>query len=1107
MELLFVPLWRAARSLLTSKCLLAMRLTFILLSVAVLQASANGYSQGITLSVKDVPLEKVFAEIKKQTGYNFVFTKQLLEGSHPVDLQVKNATLQQTLDKCLAGQPLDYDIINNTVVIKPKTPSPPVDVRGRIINENGIPVEGASVQIKGTDKGTTTNSDGFFELKNVEDNAVLIISSVGIETFEIKLNGRTELNLTAKIRVNMEEEVIVNKGYYTERQKLSVGNVGRITAKDIEKQPVMNALLAVSGLIPGINITQQSGTPGSGIKVQIRGTNSIANGNDPLYVIDGVPVSPTITPTTANLAIGLVFGTSVPPSILNYINPNDIESIEVLKDADATSIYGSRGANGVILVTTKKGKVGKSTVNAALNSGVGMVAHFMDLMNKEQYIRYRNMAFATSGAPPSSTDYDMNGTWGDDVEKDWQKILIGGKAQYLDAQASLSGGNNQTQFFLSGSLHRETTVYPGNYYNARPAVHFSLSNASLNQKLKILVTANYANDKGSYPYVDIVGHLFYYPNAPKIHNEDGSLNWQNSTYFNPFQVFEVRSKLNSNSLVASARLDYQVLRGLTLSASAGYNHTQLEGIQAVPTTYTFVVSTSYPYANFSFNNSSSWNVEPQISYEHRLGKGKLMLLAGATFLETVNDNSIISGTGYTDNNLLESLAAAATITKNNVNNSQYRASSGYARINYNWGDRYVINLTGRKDGSSRFGPNKRIANFGAAGVGWIFSNESFFKKQLPFINYGKLRASYGSSGNDQIDDYSYYDLYNFTNFNPTYQNTQGLFPAGLFNPELAWEINRKAELGLELGLWNDRLALSASVYRNRSGNQLVSHPLPAITGFTTVTDNLAALVQNTGWEFQLNSVNIKHRDFSWRSSFNLSLERNKLLAFPELEKNVAFAQRFIIGEPISASKVLTCLGVDPITGVYTFMTGDGNATFTPSLLKDKNKMINRNPDFYGGLNNSFTYRNFSLDISLQFKKQVGFNPLYMGTVQPGYFNVFTGRNWMADVLDAWQKPGDVTTIQRLSTKVGDAAYNAYTGGIPYSDYNYTDASFVRIRNVMLAWSLPESFRNKMHIRNAKLYVQVQNLYTFTNYKGLDPENGGQYMPPLRMIVGGFQLSL
>lgn len=1094
-----------------------MRLTFILLSVAVLQASAKGYSQGITLSVKDAPLEKVFAEIKKQSGYNFVFTKQLLDGSHPVDLQVKNATLQQTLDKCLAGQPLDYDIINTTVVIKPKAEeikneeiSPPTDVRGRIINENGIPVEGASVQIKGTSKGTTTNGDGFFELKDVDDDAVLVISGVSIEPFEIRVNGRAQLSLVAKIKVNVGEEVIVNKGYYTERQKLSVGNVGRITAKDIEKQPVMNALLAASGNIAGINITQQSGTPGAGVKVQIRGTNSISNGNDPLYVIDGVPVSPTITPTSGSLAMGLAFGSQTPPpNIFNYINPNDIESIEVLKDADATSIYGSRGANGVILVTTKKGRIGKSVVNASLSSGVGMVGHFMDLMNKEQYIQYRNMAFAASGATPSATDYDMNGTWGDDTEKDWQKLMIGGKAHYFDAQASLSGGNNLMQYFLSGSLHRETTVYPGDYYNLRPALHFSLGANSANQKLKFQFSATYANDKAFYPLSDasVSSDIFYYPNAPRTHNEDGSINWQNNTFMNPFRNFEGRSKLNSNSLVASAVMDYQVLQGLNLKVNTGYNHTQFDGIQAVPTTYTYIVSAIYPYANFSFNNSSSWNVEPQISYERKLGKGRLMLMTGSTFLEIVNNNNVINATGYADNSFLESLAAAATITKNNVNNSKYRASSGFARINYNWDDRYVINFTGRKDGSSRFGPNKRIANFASAGVGWIFSNESFFKKQLPFISYGKLRASYGTSGNDQLDDYSYYDLYNFTSYNPTYQSTQGLLPAGLFNPELAWEVNKKAELGLELGLWRDMLAISVSFYRNRSGNQLVTHPLPAITGFASVTDNLPALVQNKGWEFQVNSVNIRHRKFTWQSAFNLSLERNKLVAFPGIEKNVTFNQRFIVGEPMSGIKVFTCLGVDPVIGVYSFMDADGNATFTPNVQRDKNKVINKNPEFYGGLQNTFTLGDFSLDIFLQFKKQMGLNPLYFGTVQPGYYSATLGRNWLVDVLDAWQKPGDVTTIQRLSVKTGDNAYNAYINGIPYSDYNYTDASFLRIRNVMLSWQLPQSFRNKVKIRNAKLYVQAQNLYTFTNYKGLDPENGGLNIPPLRMIVGGLQVSL
>jgi TonB-dependent starch-binding outer membrane protein SusC len=1098
-----------------TKLLRVMKLTAFILLAACLQVSATGAAQGITLKAKDMPLEKVFAEIKSQTGYVVFYEYSVIKESRSVTLNVTNASVVQFLNECFKDQSLDYTIEGKTILVTKKntnkiaeavtTASPPISIKGRIVNESGEPVA-ATILVKGTNKGTGTRPNGDFDLNEVDENATLVITGVSIETMEIKLDGRSDLGtITVKAKVTGLGEVVINKGYYSEKQKFSTGNVGRVTSKELERQPVLNPLAAMQGRVAGMEITQETGIPGGGFTVKIRGTNSISSGNSPLYILDGVPFNGDMNGVSATAST--IFGAAGKISTLNYINPQDIESVEVLKDADATAIYGSRGANGVVLITTKKAKAGKMTTGFNISQGIGQVGNFMKLMNKEQYMQMRTLAFKTANLTPTATDYDMNGAWNNNPEINWPQKILGGNAQYTDAQLSFSGGSGLTNFLVNGSWHKETTVHPMHFPYDRKSVFVSINSSSPDRRFNIQVSGNYSSSTQRMPYTDLMESAYAYPNAPEPFKEDGSLNWD-TDWQNPYARLEIKNLVTTNNLFGSAALNYKIWKGITAKVTASFNQLQFnDNQQFAHTWFRPILGNTTSRSTFTFNNTNTWNVEPQLNYETKLGNGTFAALAGATLQENIGNFNSVTGAGYTDINLLGSLAAAATLEKGTYRKTEYRYRGLYMRLNYNWLEKYVVNLTARTDGSSRFAPDYRFRNFGSVAAAWLFSNEKFFKKALPFISYGKLRASYGLIGNDQFADYRYLDLYNYTSYAVLYQATQGLLPGNLYNPDLQWEKTRKLEIGLEMGMLRDRINVTASWYRNRSGNQIIDFPIPATTGFTSVAINLDAEVENSGWEFTFNSLNIDNRNFKWRTTFNLAHQQNKLLSFPGKKRSATF-DRYEIGKPITSGLYFKYAGVDPLTGLYTFYTSNGVITFAPNSVTDRAHVIDKSPTIIGGFGNNFTWKGFELDFLFTFAKKKGNNPLFYNNQVHGMFSRTNYYNVMPEVLNAWQKPGDITNIQRLSP-VTAAEANTYASVI-LSDYNIVDASYVKLKNISLAWQFTPQLRKTLHLQSGKVYVQCQNLFTITSFKGWDPEptlsGDAPPMPPLRVITAGIQIT-
>jgi TonB-linked SusC/RagA family outer membrane protein len=1090
----------------------AMKLIAIIITLGCLQVSAHGFSQGISIKVKNVPFSQVLTEIEKQTGVSFIYGKGLIEKAGKVSFEVKNQPLSTVLELLFKNQPLDYKISDNYIVISPKpaatsqlsTPAQilqkadPIDVRGRISNENGEPVDGATVAVKGTNIITATNSNGEFQLTGIDENATLVITGVSIETSEIRVEGKRELAITSVTKVTSLNELIINKGYYIEKQGLSVGNVGKVTAKDIEKQPINNPLYALQGRVAGVIVTQQSGVPGSNVSIQIRGRNSIAMGNDPLFIIDGVPYPSQMLPNT-----GTILTQGGNP--LNFISATDIESISILKDADATAIYGSRGANGVVLITTKKGKSGDTRIDLNFYSGIGNVTRKARLLNAQQYLQARNEAFKNDARTPVSFDYDVNGVWDKNASSDWPEQLIGGTAHYTEARTSASGGNENIQYLIAGAYHKETTVFPSDFNNQKVSVHFNINSISLNRKFKMMLSGNYMNDNCDLPYIDLTQRIFLAPNAPGGYKVDGSLNWDvNNDYGNPFASLLARYKTVANTLVGNSVLSYLIVPNLEIKTCLGYNTVMFKDKQMFPTTY-YIPSYNVKNGSANFSNSLTdfWIVEPQANYEKNFKKNKLAISIGTSIQSNTTEGEVLNATGYTNNDLLGSLAGAATITKGSITTSEYKYSSIFGRINYNWDEKYLFNLTGRRDGSSRFGPDKQFANFGAIGAGWVFSRSELFQKDLQFISYGKIRASYGTSGNDQIPDYRFQELYGFVAGAP-YQGVPGLQPVNLSNPNYAWELNKKLEFGLEIGFFKDRIFISTSFFRNRSSNQLVGYLVPDITGFNTVLANLPAVVENKGFEWQINSLNIDKNKFRWTTSANLTITRNKLLSYPDFEQS-PYATSLVLGKPLEIRKVYHVQGVDPASGVYQFMTKAGTLTSTPSSLTDQIDIIDRTPKYYAGIENSLKYSNIQLEFLIQVVNQTGANYLFANAYPPGagfgYFNP------PVEYLNHWQKAGDNAKFQQFTQRTSTPAYRAYRLA-RNSNYAYSDASFVRLKNVSLSYQLPASVLKKLRLSNLKLYINAQNLLTFTDYIGLDPENQSvNYLPPMRVMVAGIQVTL
>ncbi len=1085
----------------------AMKLTAVMLLAFLVQVSARGYAQKVTLDLQNVSPDKVFKEIRRQTGLLFLYNNNELKKLGTVSVKVKDAGIEEALNQCFSSTKLTYQLLDGTIVIKPRPVVQDLvarvynpglmDIGGVVTDEAGNPLNGASVRIKGSNLGSMTDNGGHFSIRHPLEKTILVVSFIGYETQEIVYMPNTPLRIRLKASTNPLDALVVI-GYGTTSRRMNTGSVSSVTAADIDKQPVTNPLTALQGRIAGMQITQDNGLPGGAVRVNIRGagTGISSAGFIPLYVIDGVPFTLFNggQPATDNLNAWGTSGANGGLSPFAMINPDDIERIDILKDADATAIYGSRGANGVVLITTRKGSHKGTSVGVKLNQGAGKVAHFIDMMNTQQYLAMRKEAFANAGVPATGLDL---ATWDQNAYTDWQRYAIGGTAHTTNASASLSAGDAQNTFLLSSTYRREGTVYPGNYDNNSFSSRVNAGHSSADKKFNVNVSVNYAYMRNNLPTVDLAGLYSLAPNYP-LYNANGTVNWTSTS---PLSYFKKDYKGTTTNFISNIDLSYKLLPDLVLKASLGYTTTRLQQTATNPASSQNPAGTTTSRLTYTDNSNDNYIIEPQVVYNKAIGQGRFNAVAGTTFQQNKSTGVYLNAVGYTNEALINSLVAASSITASYNNYSVYKYNAFFGRLNYSWADKYIVDATARRDGSSRFGPGHRFGNFGAAGAAWIFTKERF-TNTWRFLSYGKLRGSYGLTGNDQIPDYLYNTLYSATSGSYAYQGNTTYYLSGIANPDLQWETTKKLDLAVELGFLHDRILLKADYYRNRSSNQLRFVTIAGQAGTTGYYANFPAVVQNKGWEFELNTTNINGQHFKWTTSVNLTINRNKLLSFPGLATS-GYASTYIVGQPTDIRFMYHYTGLDA-SGAPTFQDQDKDGSIT--YANDRVPVAYGNP-FYGGLINSISYKGFQLDIALQYNHRNGYIDNALASNPLGY----TYQNEPVTALNRWQKTGDVAKLPAATVNFPAS----YSNLIYTSDYNWGDASYWKLKNVSVSYTLPKEWIRKAKMSNALIYVEGQNLYTWAKQKNTyDPETTvpgtgtglgtGQYfaLPQLRTIVVG-----
>jgi TonB-linked SusC/RagA family outer membrane protein len=1100
-----------------------MKITTAIILVAALHVSASGVAQKITFAGENVPLTKVFNAIEDQLGFGVLMPHKLMESSKLVTVKIEGGTLDDLLKKCFEFQPwkLSYTVTGHTIIItkdasvanRPDSRTSPrndVKLAGTVLNEVEQPLAGATVMSKASKGAVTTNSKGEFQLSAIPVNSIISISYIGYMSQEIKVGENLNIQIHLKPAKNELDKVVI-QAYGLTSQRLTTGNIGVVSEEDIDKQPVMNPLLALQGRVAGLEITQTSGYASAPVQVEIRGRNTINLGfpSDPLYIIDGVPltildVNGVFNTGTSSFSHGLD-QTGMSPaggqSPLFSLNPLNIESIEVLKDADATAIYGSRGANGVILITTKKGKVGPTKFDVSLYQGESAVTNQWKMLNTTQYLEMRREAFRNDGelgvqeTPGNAPDLLF---WDTAQYTNWQKYLWGNIGKTTDIQTSLSGGNIQTTFRIGAGYHRETDITTYRGANQKATVSFNLNHHSLNQRLSVSLTSNY-----SYSFVNIINipsAATLPPDAPPVFDKNGNLNYAqwdaenngNFEAFFPFTSLQQPYAGKTNFLTSNLTLSFQILKGLIAKASFGYNNSV-----TVQTSFQPIASqdpSTNPTGTSQFGNTrnNNWIVEPQLEYNHFINKGKFNILVGATEQAAFTDGISTVGFGYTNDALLGTISNA-TGEYSFDNSGQYKYAAVFGRMGYNWESKYVVNLNARRDGSSRFGPNDQFGNFGSVGAAWIMSDENWLMRYVPsFISFIKLRGSYGTTGSDAVGDYQYLTQWS-GNYLQTYNGVSPLVPLIQPNPNYHWQLNKKLEGAIDVSFLKDAINLEIANYRNRCNNQLLAFPTPEFTGFNTVTANSPASVQNSGWEALLNAKVIRTKVFTWSLNFNISFNRNKLLSYPNISQS-PYANTLHVGLPLDIEYLLHCTGVDPQTGLYTFTdkNHDGMITYG-NHSTDDSYPFNLTPKYIGGIANNFTYKNWQLNLFCNFVNQLGNDALF--GLYPG-----TLQNEPLRVLSRWQNPGDITSVSKFTTS------NQPNFAVR-SDGTVGNASFIRLSNLSVSYTLPEVISKRAGMKTLRFFVQGQNIFVFTRYKGIDPETqnfGG--MPPAKILTGGLYCS-
>lgn len=1177
LETALVSFFKHVQSFRKTKTILVVKLITIFLFAACLQVSASGYGQNISVSGKDLTLKKVFNEIQRQTGYSFLYVDTDLQKAKKITIDVRNEDLKDVLNKIFSGQPLTYTIIQNTIVVKEKEAVTQIvnpeedelqtiDVRGKIVNDKGEPVI-ASVVVKGTGKGATTNNKGEFELKGVDENAVLVISGVGIETFEVRVNGRSDLNLSAKIKIAIGEEVIINTGYQRINRTNSTGSVATIGSKELEKRNATNILQNLEGTVAGL--VQYRGI------ATIRGVSTLQAATSILVVVDGLPIEGSIAD----------------------VNPYDIESVSVLKDAAAASIYGARASNGVIVVVTKKAKErGRTSVEVSSNITITNKPDYsyMNYMQPDQQVDwesgYYNWWFSGGGGTVANpiTDFENNLALGSPVSPVQYAYYQLKKSQItqtqLDAQLSeFKKSDFAKQFKESALLNQVLQQYNlairsnnGSSQNSL-VINYTTDNSGIinafNRRLNLFYKGTYSLGKWldlDYGVNSVIGRArshnntiatnpFNVPSYYNLFNADGSRAYYNTSQFNKYitvtetnpALFSTkfnhldeleRDFVNTSSMNTRyfLNLNFKALKGLTINPmfqyednrtnTSAYSEANSYTMRWLNNVYTTRSGTApnYTYTKLlpvggklasSQSKSPNYTGRIQTNYDREFNRHKFMALAGMEFRETriYGQRSTLLGydeqlqTQATNNVNFGTLFNINTGTFWNPNyptrqshfnqisdialirDEMHRFASGYANLTYTFDRKYNLFGSVRKDYADLFGGDEKYRGrpLWSAGASWVASNEEFLQS-YKWINYLKVRASYGLTGN--IRNVTAL-LAASTGVNSTTQlpNATVTNPP---NPQLRWEKTATTNLGVDFSLLSNRLAGSIDLYRRKGTDLFAQKRLDPSQGFTLLVINNASMINN-GFEFNLGYEWVRSsrpNGFRWSSNLLGSWNRNRITDVDELTKNpltLASGGSYKVGYPVRSVFSFQFAGLNA-SGVPQWYDSKGNKTTASLGPAEANAIVfsgDSDPRRTLSLNNDIYFKGFSLSV---FAVYYG-GHYFRARPVPVAWNTPTYSSMPSYYLNSWTPTKTDTDIPGVNQYYQVPINNQYY----YSDNLVRAADFIKIRNIVLGYDLPTNIASKIKASNLRVRFQLNNpksIWTKQKDVHVDPETGGMPIP-------------
>lgn len=1071
---------------------LLMNWIFILTFLICFDVSANSYSQNVkvSMSIKNVDLKKAILLLQDKSRTRFLYSDELLPSNRPVTIDVKESPLLDVLNTLLENTGLAYQVSDaGLVLIAPKGARiDNVKIKGKVVDETGAPLPGVSVKVQGTSTGTVTNIDGQYDI-TVPQGASLVFSYIGYTAQTVETANKTQINITLKpdaAATKLNEVVVI--GYGTQRKTDLTGSVASVSGRDLDKTPVTGADQMLQGRVSGLQLTQSDGQPGSSTSIRIRGTNSINSGNEPLYVVDGFA------------GVGN----------LSSINPNDIQSIEVLKDASSTAIYGSRGANGVILITTKKGKAGQNTINFDAYTGVQNISNKQPMMNATQFAQYLNDYYTQYNAANPTTakalPYTASQVGDFGTGTDWQKELYR-TAPIQNYQLSFNGGTQEARYYL-GLNHFDQDGIMKNTGFRRELIRLNLDR-NIGKKIKMGFSSQISYGKQAVDasktgvgYGSAGGALNMNPIIP-LYDPTGMYTFQNNpiayvgVYGNPVaSVVNSKDNLNNSRALINTFGEYEFLPGLKFKASFGIDYNNGTEKRYLPSTI-YIGQATGGAAYSSTATSYSWLNENTLTYSKELNKNNALdALIGFSAQEFKTDSYDASSQNFfTDNLGTDNLAIGSNTLTPTSNTYKNTIASFFGRINYRLMNKYLFTFTMRSDGSSRFGLTNKYGYFPSGAVAWRASEEKFIK-DIKQISNLKFRASYGVTGNQEIGSYQSLSQYiiNGYSLGTSPVRVVGASSNNISNPNLAWESTASFDVGADLGLFNGRISLVADYYHKTTSNLLLSVSIPQSSGFSSILLN-AGKVANQGFELSLTTEIIDAKDVKWSTTLNYAKNQNKVLDMKGTNNIlVGSTGAYIVTNGLAPSILRVGESIGSFYG-YHFdgiwqnqaqINAAGRTGVVPgdAIIRDLNgdKIINgddreiigqASPKFTYSINNTLSYKNFDLSI---FAQGVQGNKIL--NVTRYSHNGGTTNNQYVEMVNAWHGEGTSNTLPR--------AFSTTERSAGVVDRYLEDGSYLRLQTISLAYNIPVSQKSKV-FKTSTVYCTVQNAYTFTHYTGYNPE--------------------